>query len=154
MANLHKNFVLYLTRHSPERFPDSVRFCTASRGLRSDEERRRAGLQPGHVRLLTNLGIFELDTGADLFRLVSIHPGVSIEQIQQQTGGDVLLADPLAVTPMPSVEYLRLIRHEIDPFGLRRLEFTSGPARKEILTRILDAEELTIQRISSAPPRS
>jgi glutaconate CoA-transferase subunit A len=154
VANLHKNFVLYLTRHSPERFADSVRFCTASRGLRSDEERRRAGLQPGHVRLLTNLGIFELDNDAELFRLVSIHPGVSIEQIQQQTGGDVLLADPLAVTPMPSVEYLRLIRHEIDPFGLRRLEFTSGPARKEILTSILDAEELTIQRISSAPPRS
>jgi glutaconate CoA-transferase, subunit A len=152
VANLHKNFVLYLTRHSPERFADSVRFCTASRGLRSDEDRRRAGLQPGHVRLLTNLGIFELGTDPDIFRLVSIHPGVSIEQIQQQTGGDVRLADPLQVTPMPSAEYLRLIRQEIDPFGLRRLEFTSGPARKEILTSILDAEELTIQRISSAPP--
>jgi glutaconate CoA-transferase, subunit A len=85
---------------------------------------------------------------------VSIHPGVSIEQIQQQTGGDVLSAGPLTVTPMPSVEYLRLIRQEIDPFGLRRLEFTSGPARKEILTSILDAEELTIQRIASTPPRS
>jgi glutaconate CoA-transferase subunit A len=150
VANLHKNFVLYLTRHSPERFADSVRFCTASRGLRSDEERQRAGLQPGHVRLLTNLGIFELDNDAELFRLVSIHPGVSIEQIQQQTGGDVLLTDPLPITPMPSAEYLMLIRQEIDPFGLRRLEFTSGPARREILTSILDAEELTVQRISSA----
>jgi glutaconate CoA-transferase subunit A len=150
VANLHKNFVLYLTRHSRDRFADSVKFCTAARGLAGDEERRRAGLQPGHVRLLTNLGIFELDRDAGRFRVMSIHPGVLLEHIRQQTGGEVLAHDPLPVTPMPSVEYLMLIRQEIDPFGLRRLEFTSGPTRKEILTSILDAEELTIKRISPA----
>jgi glutaconate CoA-transferase, subunit A len=51
----------------------------------------------------------------------------------------------LPVTPMPTAEYLLLIRQEIDPFGLRRLEFTSGQTRKEILTSILDAEESTIR---------
>ncbi len=150
VANLHKNFVLYLTRHSPERFTDSVKFCTAARGLAGDEERRRAGLQPGHVRLLTNLGIFELDRDAGRFLLVSIHPGVSLEHIRQQTGGELLVQEPVPLTPMPSAEYLMLIRQEIDPFGLRRLEFTSGPTRNEILTSILDAEESTIKRISPA----
>lgn len=150
VANLHQNFVLYLTRHSPERFVDLVKFCTAARGLDGDEERRRAGLQPGHVRLLTNLGIFELDRGAGRFRLVSIHPGVSLEDLRQQTGGELLVQEPVPVTPMPSAEYLMLIRQEIDPFGLRRLEFTSGPTRKEILSGILDAEESAIKRISPA----
>ena len=154
VANLHKNFVLYLTRHSPERFTDLVKFCTAFRGLARDDERRRAGLQPGHTRLLTNLGIFELDLDEDRFRLVSIHPDVSVEQIPQQTGGVVLLADPLPVTPIPTADYLHLIRNEIDPFGLRRLEFTSGRARSEILTSILDEEELTIRAISLAGVRT
>jgi glutaconate CoA-transferase, subunit A len=154
VANLHKNFVLYLTRHSPERFADSVKFCTAARGLVGDEERRRAGLQPGHVRLLTNLGIFELDREAGRFRLVSIHPGVSLEHIRQQTSGEFMVHDPLPVTPVPSAGCLALIRQEIDPFGLRRLEFTSGQARKDILTSILDAEESTIKRISPAMART
>ncbi len=150
VANLHKNFVLYLTRHTPERFANSVKFCTAARGLRREDDRRRAGLQPGHVGLLTNLGVFELDFDAGLFRLMSIHPGVSVEHIREQTGGNFLVLDPLPITPMPAAQYLRLIREEIDPFGLRRLEFTSGRMRKEILTNILDVEETTIRNISSA----
>ena len=154
VANLHKNFVLYLTRHSPERFTGSVGFCTAARGLAGDDERRQAGLQPGHVRLLTNLGIFELDQDAGRFRLMSIHPGVSVEHIREQTGGELLVQDPLPVTPMPTAEYLLLIRQEIDPFGLRRLEFTSGQTRKEILTSILDAEESTIRLVSPALART
>ncbi len=148
VANLHQHFVLYLTRHSPERFAASVKFCTASRGLAGDDQRRRAGLKPGHVRLLSNLGIFELDQAAGRFRLVSIHPGVAVEHIRQQTGGELLVEDPLPVTPQPTADYLSLIRREIDPFGLRRLEFTSGPTRREILTSILDAEESTIKSIS------
>jgi glutaconate CoA-transferase subunit A len=154
VANLHKNFVLYLTRHSPERFAGLVKFCTAARGLAGDEERRRAGLQPGHVRLLTNLGIFELDEDAGRFCLASIHPGVSVEHIREQTGGELLVQDPLPVTPMPAAKYLLLIRQEIDPFGLRRLEFTSGQTRKEILTSILDAEESTIRLVSPALARN
>jgi glutaconate CoA-transferase subunit A len=153
VANLHKNFVLYLTRHTPERFTDLVKFCTASRGLGGERDRRRAGLQPGHVRLLTDLGVFELDPDAGLFRLMSIHPGVSVEHIREQTGGQLLMLDPLPVTSMPSPQYIRLIREEIDPFCLRRLEFTSGRMRNEILTNILDAEETTIRTISSTVAR-
>ncbi|MDQ2775846.1 MAG: CoA-transferase [Acidobacteriota bacterium] len=148
VANLHQNFVLYLTRHTPERFADSVKFCTASRGLLHDDERRKAGLQPGNVRLLTNLGVFQLDVDAMRFRLMSLHPGISVEHIREQTGGEFLVEDTLPVTPAPSAEDLRLIREEIDPFGLRRLEFTSGRQRREILTSILDSEESAIRNIS------
>jgi glutaconate CoA-transferase, subunit A len=95
-----------------------------------------------------------LDLDAGRFRLVSIHPGVSLDQIREQTGGDFLLLDPLPVTPIPTSDYLRLIRQEIDPFGLRRLEFTSGRARNEILTSILDEEESTIRAVSLAAART
>ncbi|MHB1952434.1 MAG: CoA-transferase [Sulfobacillus sp.] len=148
VANLHRNFVLYLTRHSPERFPDSVTYCTASRGLLHEDKRRKASLQPGNVRLLTNLGVFQFDIDAMCFRLMSVHPGVTVEHICEQTGGEFLVDQALAVTPSPSAEDLRLIREEIDPFGLRHLEFISGRQRKEILTSILDAEENTIRNIS------
>ena len=152
VANLHKNFVLYLTRHSPQRFVESVSFCTAARGLLEDAERVQAGLQPGKVRLISNLGTFELDPAARRFRLISIHPGVTVEEVREQTGGEFLVADPLPVTSPPTSEELRLIRREIDPFGIRRLEFVPGKERLGMIESILSAEEALIQEISGEAP--
>ncbi len=147
VANLHKNFVLYLTRHSPERFVDAVSFCTASRGVLTDEARVQAGLRPGKVRLISNLGTFELDFASQRFRLVSIHPGITLEEIRRQTGGEFLVADPLPSTPTPTQEQLRLIRREIDPFGIRQLEFVPSKARLATIERILDAEEALLEEV-------
>ena len=147
VANLHKNFVLYLTRHSPERFVDAVSFCTASRGVLTDEARIEAGLQPGKVRLISNLGTFELDFASQRFRLVSIHPGITVEEVRRQTSGEFLVADPLPSTPTPTEEQLRLIRREIDPFGIRRLEFVPSKARLATIEGILDAEEALLEEV-------
>jgi glutaconate CoA-transferase subunit A len=147
VANLHKNFVLYLTRHTLERFVDAVSYCTASRGLLTDEARVQAGLQPGKVRLISNLGTFELDFASQRFRLVSIHPGITLDEVRQQTGGEFLVADPLPTTPTPTPEQLRLIRREIDPLGIRQLEFVRSKARLATIERILDAEEALLEEV-------
>ena len=147
VANLHKNFVLYLTRHSPERFVDAVSFCTASRGLLTDAARLQAGLQPGKVRLISSLGVFELDFATQRFRLVSIHPGIALDEVRRQTGGEFLVADPLPTTPAPTAEQLRLIRREIDPFGIRRLEFVPSKSRLAMIESILDAEEKLLEEV-------
>src|SRR5438270_5028024 len=140
VSNLHKNFILYLTRHSLERFIEAVEFCTASRGLLTDKERKQAGLQPGKVRLISDLGMFELDLEVNRFRLVSIHPGIALDYVRAQTGGDFLIAEPLPQTEPPSKEDLRLIRDEVDPFGIRQLEFVPGRERLAMIQRILTAE--------------
>jgi glutaconate CoA-transferase, subunit A len=140
VANLHQHFVLYLTRHSRERFVDSVRFCTASRGLMTDAERIQAGLQRGKVRLISDLGIFEIDPAEGIFRLTSLHPNITLNMVKENTGGEFLVADPLAVTQTPNKEELRLIRTRIDPFGIRRLEFVPGRERLDLIASILKAE--------------
>jgi glutaconate CoA-transferase, subunit A len=148
VTNMHKNFTLYLTRHSPERFVEAVQFCTASRGILRDDERLRAGYQPGKVRLISNLGVFELDVDARRYKLVGIHSGVTVEEIRAQTGGEFLVADSLPQTAAPSAEELRLIRQEIDPFGIRRLEFVPSKERLETIEGILNAERALIENIS------
>ncbi|MGB6134525.1 MAG: CoA-transferase [Acidobacteriaceae bacterium] len=147
VANLHRHFILYLTRHSRERFVEAVDFCTASRGLLTDEERRAAGLQPGRVRLISDLGIFELNYQDGLFRLVSIHPGVHLDEVRDNTGGELLVSDSLAVTQPPTAEQLRQIRDEIDPFGIRRLEFVPGRDRLSMIESILDAESRMVNHL-------
>jgi glutaconate CoA-transferase subunit A len=147
VANLHKNFTLYLTRHSPERFVSAVAFCTASRGLYTADERTAAGLQPGSVRLISDLGTFELDPTERVFRLLSIHPGVTLDRVRSQTEGEFLIADPLPRTEPPSSEELRIIREEIDPFGIRGLEFVPGRDRLSMIESILEAESGLIQKL-------
>ncbi len=155
VSNLHQNFILYLTRHSPERFVEAVEFCTASRGLLTDEERQNAGLQPGKVRLISDLGMFELDQADGRFRLVAIHPGISLNHVQAQSQGKFLVADPLPVTETPSSEDLRLIREEVDPFGIRQLEFVPGRERLAMIQGILDREAGLIRELQGAvAPRS
>ena len=152
VSNLHKNFILYLTRHSPQRFVEAVEFCTASRGLLTDEQRKDAGLQPGKVRLISDLGTFELDFAETRFRLVSIHPGVALDHVRAQTGGEFLIADPLSVTEPPTDNDLRLMREEVDPFAIRQLEFLPGRERLATIQRILDAEAAMVHDLHASVP--
>ncbi len=155
VANLHRHFILYLARHSRERFVEAVDFSTASRGLLTDEERRAAGLPPGKVRLISDLGIFEMKHADRLFRLVSLHPGIQLEEVRDKTGGDLLVADNLAVTEPPTPEQLRQVREEIDPFGIRRLEFVPGRDRLGLIESILHAEAAMVRYVAAGrPPKS
>ena len=61
VANMHANFLLYLTRHSPLTLVERVDYVSAARGLLTDEERIAAGYQPGTVQLITNLCVFALN---------------------------------------------------------------------------------------------
>jgi glutaconate CoA-transferase subunit A len=154
VANLHRNFTLYLARHTRERFVEEVEFCTASRGLLTDDERRRARLPPGNVRLITELGIFELNHTDRLFHLMSIHPGISVDQVRENTGGELVVPDSLVVTEPPTPEQLRQMREEIDPFGIRRLEFVASRDRLSLIENILDAESGLVHAFMKTGGRS
>ena len=42
---------------------------------------------------------------------------------------------------MPSVSELQLLREEIDPLGIRRLEMLSGASRKDLIRKIVSEEK-------------
>jgi hypothetical protein len=56
-------------------------------------------------------------------RLRSVHPGVTVEQVQEATGFELLLPDgDVPETTPPTAEQVRLLRDEIDPDGLCKRE--------------------------------
>jgi hypothetical protein len=57
-------------------------------------------------------------------RLASLHPGVSVAQVQEATGFEVLVEGEVPETEAPTEQELRLIREAIDPDGARRREFS------------------------------
>lgn len=67
----------------------------------------------GPYALLTGLGLFLFDKASQRFRLESVHPGHSLEEIQDQTGFAFDVASHLAETTGPDAETLGLIRGQI-----------------------------------------
>ena len=55
-------------------------------------------------------------------RLCSVHPGVTVDQVVEATGFE-LVSRGRAETEPPTDEQVRLIREEIDPDGARLREF-------------------------------
>lgn len=123
---------LYVPRHSRVTFVPELDICS---GMGHTTERRMGA---GPRWLVTDLGQFDFLHGR--MRLVSWHPGVSIEQIQSRTGFELEIAPDASETPPPSLEELRLLREEIDPLNIRRLELLSGNARRQLLYEIIERE--------------
>jgi acyl CoA:acetate/3-ketoacid CoA transferase beta subunit len=123
---------LYVPRHSRVTFVPKVDFVS---GMGHVPERKRGR---GPIYCVTDLGQFDWANGR--MRLVSYHPGVSIEQIQKKTNFELEIAPDVHETPLPTAEEVRLLREEIDPLGVRKLETLGGNARKDLLREILSRE--------------
>lgn len=71
------------------------------------------------IRLIvSNLGVFDFDTPDHSMRMRSYHPGVSVDEIVENTGFP-LHVDDAVETPAPTDEELHLIRDVLDPAGTR-----------------------------------
>jgi glutaconate CoA-transferase subunit B len=120
---------LYVPRHSRITFVPRLDFCA---GLGHNEARIQGS---GPKMLISDLGQFDFFNGS--MRLVSYHPGGSINLIQKNTGFPIEFAPDVMETPSPSAEEISLLRNEIDPMGIRKLETLGGAARKDLLRFIL-----------------
>ena len=62
---------------------------------------------------MTNLCVFDFDRAKGRFRLASVHPGSSVEEVRDNTGFAFDLPDDVPETATPSDADLALIRGEI-----------------------------------------
>jgi len=76
-------------------------------------------------RVVTDLAVLDFDGPDHAMRLRSVHPGVSIEQVREQTGFDLVVADDCTDTATPTTEQLALIRNVLDPHDLRASVFAA-----------------------------
>ena len=73
-------------------------------------------------RVVSNLGVFDFGGPGHTFRALSLHPGVTAEQVAENTSFEVAGLADAGVTREPTEEELRLIREVLDPRGLRDRE--------------------------------
>ncbi len=126
------HFFLYVPRHSRLTFSPKLDFVS---GMGHVPHRKRGG---GPTYLISDLGQFDWHEGQ--MRLTTLHHDVTLDQVRSKTGFEVLVAPDLHETRPPTPEELRLLREDIDPMGVRRLEMLGGTARKQLLRDILQRE--------------
>jgi acyl CoA:acetate/3-ketoacid CoA transferase beta subunit len=73
-------------------------------------------------QVVTNLAVLDFHGHDHAMRLVSVHPGVSVDDVIANTGFDLVIDADVAQTRIPTPEELILIRGVIDPAGARHRE--------------------------------
>lgn len=78
-------------------------------------------------RIITNLCVLDFGGVDHAIRLVSLHPGVSVDEVRENTGFDIAVPDgAIPVTPLPDAEALAVIRR-LDPHDIRATLLKGNP---------------------------
>jgi acyl CoA:acetate/3-ketoacid CoA transferase beta subunit len=106
----------WVPKHSARVLVEAVDFVS---GVGYD---RAVGRFHDVFRVVTNLAVLDFDTPDHAMRLASVHPGVTVEQVQAETGFPLVVPADVPVTREPSDEELTLLREVLDPKGIREKE--------------------------------
>ena len=113
------NKTIILVRQDKYRFVEKTDFLTTPGYLNGFDSREKQGLPKGSgpYRVITQLGVYGFDDVSKQMKLVSIHPGVTIDQIKENSGFEIVIPDHVQTTMLPSKKELEILK-KIDPVGI------------------------------------
>ena len=112
----------WVANHSPRVFVEKVDVVTGV-GWDRAEAAGPAALEFFDLRrVVTNLCVLDFGGPNHRMRLVSVHPGVSVDEVVAATGFELAMAPSVEETRAPTEEELQLIRDVIDPTDQRHVE--------------------------------
>lgn len=112
----------WVSAHSPRVFVEKVDVVTGVGWDRAAAAGRGATEFFDLRRVVSNLAVMDFGGPDHRMRLVSVHPGVTVEEVVDATGFELAMGPEIGESRLPTPEELRLIREVIDPDGLRRTE--------------------------------
>ncbi len=77
-------------------------------------------------RVVTDLCVMDFGGPGHQVRLLSLHPGITVEQVQENTGYPIHVPDDVAVTEAPTSEQLAIIA-ALDPHNQRAYQIKDNP---------------------------
>ena len=100
-------------RRSRRWFVERLDFCTSPGHVPGGGSRylRRGA---GAAVAVTNLGVFRFDNGNRCVERRRLHPGVTLEEVQQAAGWTLQVSVDLTKTSPPTTDEVRLIRDGLD----------------------------------------
>jgi glutaconate CoA-transferase, subunit B len=105
-----------IMRQDKRRFLEKVDFITTPGYLSGPGAREAAGLPPGTgpYRVVSNLAVLSYHPESKRMQLLATQPGVTVEEVNENTGFKLLIAENVDDNPPPTSEELRILREEVD----------------------------------------
>ncbi|MHA1753639.1 MAG: CoA-transferase subunit beta [Candidatus Helarchaeota archaeon] len=130
---------LYVTRHDRRTFvPSEKLFFRSGVGYVNGQMPVAGGAGPKFI--ITDLAYLDFDEKTKKMRIKTRHPGVSIEEIQEKTGFELIVPNKVPETKPPTDHELKMLREKVDPLAIRRLEVLTGKERDEHLQYVIENE--------------
>jgi acyl CoA:acetate/3-ketoacid CoA transferase beta subunit len=109
----------WIPKHSTRVFVDNVDIVSGVGPARAKAAGPGASKYNDIHRIVSNLGVFDVKGAGDTVRLLSVHPGVTVDEVVAETGFELDIPDDVPTTREPTTEELILIREVLDPKNLR-----------------------------------
>ena len=110
--------MMVVTVQDSRRFVEKIDFITTPGWLQGGDSRAKSGLplNAGPYKIITNMAVMDFEKESKRMRVISINPGYSFKDIQDNCGFELLQADKIIETKAPTPEELRVLREEVDPY--------------------------------------
>jgi glutaconate CoA-transferase subunit B len=107
--------VIVAMKHEKRRFVEKVDFITSPGFIHGGNSRAECGLpQGGMFRVVTDLAVFSFDDVSQRMQVLALNPGVTREQVQDNTGFELIFSQEFHVTEPPTEHELTVLRM-LDP---------------------------------------
>src|ERR1700693_4619154 len=103
--------ILVVTIHDRRRFVEKLDFLTTPGYLSGPGAREAAGLPPntGPYRVITDLAVLGYHEQTKRMEVLSLHPGITLDQVQANTGFELGMCGAVATTAPPTEHELALL---------------------------------------------
>ena len=111
---------IIIIRQDKRRLVETCDFVTTPGYLDGVGARERAGLPAGTgpYRVITQLGVFDFGGKNKTMRLIALHPGVTVADVEAATSFEIEVAPNLDTTTPPTAKEIEILHREIDPAGI------------------------------------
>jgi glutaconate CoA-transferase, subunit B len=105
-----------IMRHDRRRFLEKIDFITTPGYLGGPGEREKAGLATGTgpYRVVSNLAVMGFDPDCLRMTLLATQPGVSVQDVIDNTGFELIIPDQIEQNPPPTEAELEILRQQVD----------------------------------------
>jgi glutaconate CoA-transferase subunit B len=109
--------MMVLTVQDSRRFVEKCEFITTPGWLQGGNSRYDAGLPEGTgpYKVFTNMAVMDFESESKRMRIISINPGYSVKDVQDNCGFELLKAPRITETEPPTEIELKILREEVDP---------------------------------------
>lgn len=106
--------IIIVTKHERRRFVERVDFITSPGYLRGGQSRQEAGLVLGRpTRVVTDMAQMVFDPESKRMMLEALQPGISVRDVAENTGFELLISDDVRLLAPPTQEELEVL-HDLD----------------------------------------